>query len=1833
MASLAMCDTYTVKDLGCWVDVESPRAINSLEGDGEVVHILGSGDYWFRTDAYNKCLEAALYLGYHVFALQAGGWCASSPTAESTYNQYGESSSCEADGEGGVYANQVYKIQNIVSFTVIENLGCWKDQTDRAIELLEGKYGLTDNYRERVQAYRKCRDVTINLGYRVFALQYGGHCCSSPTAEDTYNRYGESSGCEADGKGGVYANQVYKIHYNVEIMFMLLTLSSFACLAVSFCESYTVEKLGCWTDQDPRAIQGLEGNSEVEHILESNTIGYLNRTGSYDKCLQSALHLGYEVFALQNSGWCASSPIAEITYKKYGQSSNCLGDGEGGPLANQVYKIVHDLRWIENLGCWKDIGDNRSIGFLEAQDKSLLDNYLERTNAFKKCLDAAERFGYHVFALQDGGQCASSPIAENTYKKHGESSSCAADGEGGAYANQVYKIHYKDASFTVIENLGCWKDQTDRAIELLEGKYGLTDYYRERVQAFRKCRDVAVILGYHVFALQDGGQCACSPTAENTYKKYGESSSCAANGKGGYFANQVYKIPYNTRIMLIFLSLTSFACISVSVCESYTVEQLGCWTDQDPRAIQGLEGNSEVEHILESNTIGYLNRTGSYDRCLKSALHLGYEVFALQNSGWCASSPIAEITYKKYGQSSNCLGDGKGGPFANQVYKIVHDNYSVEYLGCWNDKDSDKAIPTLEQQYDSLSGYYKTRTTAYKKCFEATLEFGYRVFALQDGGQCRSSPIAAHTYVRHGAAVVECAADGKGGLGQNQVYRIDYNSDFLVVNLGCWHDQVQDRAIETLEGVDYLTDDYKNREQAYKKCRDVARNLGYHVFALQAGGWCASSPIAENTYKKHGQSSSCGADGKGGINANQVYKILNLGKSDTNHVEFKGMYCLNPYTLVQENGTIHCDGWSNTDKETCIQKTRLYPSIAKKTLFYPSIAKKTLFYPSIAKKTLFYPSIAKKTLFYPSIAKKTLFYPSIAKKTLFYPSIAKKTLFYPSIAKKTLFYPCIAKKTLFYPSIAKKILFYPSIAKKTLFYPSIAKKTLFYPSIAKKTLFYPSIAKKTLVYPSIAKKTLVYPSIAKKTLFYPSIAKKTLFYPSIAKKTLLYPSIAKKNSVLSHYCKENSVLSQYCKENSVLSQYCKENSQVFSQYCIENSVLSQYCKENPVLSQYCKENSVLSQYCKENSVLSQYCIENSVLSQYCKENPVLSQYCKENSVLSQYCKENSVLSQYCKENSVLSQYRKENSVLSQYCKENSVLSQYCKENSVLSQYCKENSVLSQYRKENSVLSQYCKKNSKLSQYCKENSVLSQYCKENSVLSQYCKENSVLSQYCKENSVLSQYCKENSVLSQYRKENSVLSQYCKENSVLSQYCKENSVLSQYCKENSVLSQYRKENSVLSQYCKKNSKLSQYCKENSVLSQYCKENSVLSQYCKENSVLSQYCKENSQVLSQYCIENSVLSQYCKENPVLSQYCKENSVLSQYCKENSVLSQYCIENSVLSQYCKENPVLSQYCKENSVLSQYCKENSVLSQYCKENSVLSQYRKENSVLSQYCKENSVLSQYCKENSVLSQYCKENSVLSQYRKENSVLSQYCKENSVLSQYCKENSVLSQYCKENSVLSQYRKENSVLSQYCKKNSKLSQYCKENSVLSQYRKENSVLSQYCKENSVLSQYCKENSVLSQYCKENSVLSQYRKENSVLSQYCKKNSKLSQYCKENSVLSQYCKENSVLSQYCKENSVLSQYCKENRTPNAYKCPPPRGGCRYAIWYWYNSDSVPWCHLEGDDCRIASSEHGTIIDTKLGLSAFMYLQDEGLTILISRIFNDRRACVPSRQSIKYC
>ena len=56
----------------------------------------------------------------------------------------------------------------------------------------------------------------------------------------------------------------------------------------------------------------------------------------------------------------------------------------------------------------------------------------------------------------------------------------------------------------------------------------------------------------------------------------------------------------------------------------------------------------------------------------------------------------------------------------------------------------------------------------------------------------------------------------------------------------------------------------------------MAKKLGFKVFALQAGGWCASSSTAEQTFNKYDTSSNCGDDGEGGPNVNQVYYIKGI---------------------------------------------------------------------------------------------------------------------------------------------------------------------------------------------------------------------------------------------------------------------------------------------------------------------------------------------------------------------------------------------------------------------------------------------------------------------------------------------------------------------------------------------------------------------------------------------------------------------------------------------------------------------------------------------------------------------------------------------------------------------------------------------------------------------------------------------------------------------------------------------------------------------------------------------------------------------------------------------
>ena len=105
--------------------------------------------------------------------------------------------------------------------------------------------------------------------------------------------------------------------------------------------------------------------------------------------------------------------------------------------ACSIFPALSNNYW--SIGCYQDRGA-RAIPTLEGQDLILDGNYQTRQNAIKKCYYAAKKRGFKVFAVQNGGWCASSLLAAKTFNKYGRSSACRQDGEGGPWANQVYYI-------------------------------------------------------------------------------------------------------------------------------------------------------------------------------------------------------------------------------------------------------------------------------------------------------------------------------------------------------------------------------------------------------------------------------------------------------------------------------------------------------------------------------------------------------------------------------------------------------------------------------------------------------------------------------------------------------------------------------------------------------------------------------------------------------------------------------------------------------------------------------------------------------------------------------------------------------------------------------------------------------------------------------------------------------------------------------------------------------------------------------------------------------------------------------------------------------------------------------------------------------------------------------------------------------------------------------------------------------------------------------------------------------------------------------------------------
>ena len=100
------------------------------------------------------------------------------------------------------------------------SIGCWRDQPERALPSLEGIFPMLDgnDYKARKLPIKKCATIARVQGFPAFALENGGQCLGGKDILQTYNMYGASSACEADGRGGPWSMEVYKFTSKLFIM-------------------------------------------------------------------------------------------------------------------------------------------------------------------------------------------------------------------------------------------------------------------------------------------------------------------------------------------------------------------------------------------------------------------------------------------------------------------------------------------------------------------------------------------------------------------------------------------------------------------------------------------------------------------------------------------------------------------------------------------------------------------------------------------------------------------------------------------------------------------------------------------------------------------------------------------------------------------------------------------------------------------------------------------------------------------------------------------------------------------------------------------------------------------------------------------------------------------------------------------------------------------------------------------------------------------------------------------------------------------------------------------------------------------------------------------------------------------------------------------------------------------------------------------------------------------------------------------------------------------------------------------------------------------------------
>ena len=124
-------------------------------------------------------------------------------------------------------------------------------------------------------------------------------------------------------------------------------------------------------------------------------------------------------------------------------------------FTNRGFIQTHHLNFLnflsfsaKGIGCFRDTG-RRTVATMEGRSRLLKGNYQRRLYAILKCALAAQRRGYRLFTLQNGGWCASSRTAYRTFAKYGKSNRCR-NGKGGPWANDVYVLQGRSSCFHTI---------------------------------------------------------------------------------------------------------------------------------------------------------------------------------------------------------------------------------------------------------------------------------------------------------------------------------------------------------------------------------------------------------------------------------------------------------------------------------------------------------------------------------------------------------------------------------------------------------------------------------------------------------------------------------------------------------------------------------------------------------------------------------------------------------------------------------------------------------------------------------------------------------------------------------------------------------------------------------------------------------------------------------------------------------------------------------------------------------------------------------------------------------------------------------------------------------------------------------------------------------------------------------------------------------------------------------------------------------------------------------------------------------------------------------------